>query len=432
MHTHSVGALTAAGVLTFALVCPAEADTDIAGFLNAALATKNKVARVRSVPSRVWSCDDFGGGGINNRCRWVSGGSRPETYVDTARVRNTQVLEVRDLSFQHEKITGLPENALLARVDYYNCGPGVFSTSETLSVSGTRGWTVTKTSTIGSTFTVGLADTFTYGYSSTTLSFSQSISLSSSTSGSESVSIGDSRSVNASISIQHGEAGYLEMLVYQTTAEVPFTATVMVDGDLEDNVSGFTKASALLSASERSIQFSGNIRVTGMSEAKVGNSPPNIPFACAADKTQTYRSGPSHRRIPAEDLSDEYKKRFSSAGDAATFIDGRIGEIVERTATKLMEVSAPTPNTITGAGPILPDPNIVGPSIGRPNGTTFTVVSTSTMVKPTPACGFNDLSLPNMGTFLVQGRQYETWLDGMLVATWPEQVETFQSCLAGP
>jgi len=153
-----------------------------------------------------------------------------------------------------------------------------------LSVSGTKGWSTTKTQTIGSSTTISLNRTFTSSYQgtgeSTSFGVSETISLSSATAATESSSQTDQRNFTVSVSISPKHAGFSRILAYQAEIEVPFSAVVVVDGDLESNNSGYTKASQLLNPSERTLPFSGVVRAQGLSSAEPGNYPPEVPLNC--------------------------------------------------------------------------------------------------------------------------------------------------------
>src|SRR5581483_10623579 len=143
------------------------------------------------------------------------------------------------------------------------------------------------------------------GSGSTSLTFSLSVTLSTSTSNTETYSTADSRSVNAGVSVNHGEAGFIEAIVYQTTADIPYSSAIVVDGDLVDNVSGKRRASDMLTIAERTLPFTGSVRATGMSDAHVANNGPAVPFKCEAGDG-TYVSSPTYRTLPAADLSNEF------------------------------------------------------------------------------------------------------------------------------
>lgn len=71
------------------------------------------------------------------------------------------------------------------------------------------------------------------------------------------------------------------------------------------------------------------------------------------------------------------------------------------------------------------------PTIGAPpDGIRYRILYTTTLEKLTPLCGFNDLMMPNIGRFKIETRLYEQTLNGNVVSTWTEQVETFVECVS--
>ncbi|MCZ4093463.1 hypothetical protein [Sinorhizobium psoraleae] len=201
-------------VVSLSFPLSAHADTDAAKFLNDALQKKPKITRVRTVEKLEESCA-WSGDAEPPRCHWERV-PHQEAFADYVRVRNNTAILKDSVAFDVQRLRVLPETILVSRLDYYNCGPGLFSTSQSLSISGTKGWSISKTKGISTTLTIGLAGTFSVGIAQTQVSVSQSITTSSSTTETESVSATDARSANVSISVASGEAGYAEMLVYQT------------------------------------------------------------------------------------------------------------------------------------------------------------------------------------------------------------------------
>ena len=69
------------------------------------------------------------------------------------------------------------------------------------------------------------------------------------------------------------------------------------------------------------------------------------------------------------------------------------------------------------------------PQIGPPDGIHYIVTSQREETKPSVACGFNDVGVPNMGKFLIETRQYEEYRSGKLIRSWSETIETFRECV---
>lgn len=73
-------------------------------------------------------------------------------------------------------------------------------------------------------------------------------------------------------------------------------------------------------------------------------------------------------------------------------------------------------------------PSASGPTIGSPDGISYTVTSVRQETRPSPACGFNDIGLANPGTFQIESRHYRNYANGQLLSEWDEDVETFLQC----
>jgi hypothetical protein len=73
-----------------------------------------------------------------------------------------------------------------------------------------------------------------------------------------------------------------------------------------------------------------------------------------------------------------------------------------------------------------------GPTIGSPDGTNYTVTSTSEVTRMDPSCGYNDSGAANGATYTVETRHYTTYANGKLVNSWDDTVETFKACSDGP
>lgn len=74
-------------------------------------------------------------------------------------------------------------------------------------------------------------------------------------------------------------------------------------------------------------------------------------------------------------------------------------------------------------------PRVAGAEIGNPDGIHYTIVSTSETTRPSPACGFNDLGLPNPAVFTVENRYYQEYSDGKVLRAWSDEVEIFKECV---
>jgi hypothetical protein len=199
-------------------------------------------------------------------------------------------------------------------------------------------------------------------------------------------------------------AGAIEYLAYETAIDIPFQATVVVDGPLEANISGYSRASDLLSTAERTLPFKGIVHVQNVSEGIVRNiSTPGKPDCQNAHGTSS--TTVEHFDLPARDLSSDYLNSFHAKTDAKPWVLSLSPD--KRTFGIRSE----------------------GPTIGPADGIVYEIVSSSKITRPTPACGFNDISVPNSGAYSVETRRYHQYANGSQVAEWMDTVETFDSCV---
>lgn len=297
------------GALLLALCHLAHAETDPAAFINDALLKKGiKVQRARDQQTNVRQCDwtgDTGGGGANlEHCFWTKTTTKVP-FTDDARVDAAQVVTASDAVFEMAQIKTLPGQALVERLTYRNCGPGSLTTPISLQISGADGWTTQKSQTISSTTTVNVSGKFDIGIAGATTSVSEAIGLSAATTNGESHSETVTRSFSGTLNnLQKGDAGVMQLLAYQSSAVIPYHATVVVDGILEANTSGYNKASDLLSVQERTIPFTGPITVDNLSDAYVDNEEAPQPLQCSTSNT-----GGEHRKVAQRFECDDSQGR---------------------------------------------------------------------------------------------------------------------------
>jgi hypothetical protein len=266
---------------------------DAAAFLNKALSGKPAVQRERTVMVRKQRCRTYRIPNIANGGAWTEceDADVPEVqrFLDAARVTSTQVTLVRGLTFDERRVTQLPHHPLLFRMTYKNCADGTTLTNNlTLSVTGTKSLAVTKTKTVTTTLgvttafkgemKVGVAD---FG-NTTTFKFERAVALTETVTDTETHT--ETRSQSWTVNVPAKKMGQVEMLAFQTTIEIPFSATVVVDGPLEANKSGVSNASDLLPEAERTMPFEGTLTLSDVSDSTytTTNFPGNP--ACAADE----------------------------------------------------------------------------------------------------------------------------------------------------
>jgi hypothetical protein len=124
-----------------------QADTDIFGFINAALAKKNIILnRTRQMTGQKLVCTTVADGWPHKDCQTIQY-TYSQNYQDIARVTSQQVLSISQLQFDEANITQLPAVVQIARLNYINCGEDQYDPAFNLSVTGTESHSVAKTQT---------------------------------------------------------------------------------------------------------------------------------------------------------------------------------------------------------------------------------------------------------------------------------------------
>lgn len=374
-------------------------------FLNSALAKKPQI----SVKSTVWK--------TRMRCRPLpksaDGGEAcyEEKYQESsvsqtpATVTSTKIAVVKNFKFDEAKLINLPSRILINSKEYANCADVQLTSSVTIGVSGTKSWSVSKTEGVSTTVggSATLTGNATYGSGSVTLNYSQAVSTS--TTVSESFSETASRSTTDSISVGPHKVGRFTLFAYQVGADIPFSGEVIVDGSIRENVSAITNASNLLSEAERTMRVRGVLRTYDVSAAKV--------------KT--------------EDLA--FSPECSGANAGAMTIEERVIDVPDNAVTSKFLNGFVSQSKLSRdeKTKVAIDSQVKTKSeIGAPEGTKYEVLYVTETSKPTVQCGFNDVSIPNLGIFKVEARVYRTYVQGKIVAQWDQQVESFLRCAPTP
>ena len=375
------------------------ADTDIVGFINSTLAGKKiTLNRNRQMTGTKLVCTTVADGRPHKDCQSFQY-TYTQTYQDLARVVNQHVLSISALQFDQTKQTQLPATALIQRENYVNCGEDTFSPNFGLSVTGTEGHSVAKTQGISTTAGVQVNQTFTAGNGlfggSTGITASFSMTLSNSTTNTETSQTAIARSFGGTINAAIGHAGYAQIAAIQQEIEVPFSATVVVDGEMEDNISGYSKASQLLNLQERTLPFTGTLSASGLSDAFVGLYKPDEPFNCDDPRVKGLQTiyPAVNRQIPLSSITSEFVKEFGT---------------MQQAFAKAAVQAATQPN----------------------DGTSYTVVGSTEVRIADPVCGFDNQGHPNDAIHTVEERLYATHLNGVLHGTWGETSENFSRCIS--
>jgi hypothetical protein len=188
------------------------------------------------------------------------------TQPGAAAVKSSFVVEVKSLTFGTPIISSLPEIALLSSKTILNCGDVSVTSSDAISVAGTKLWSTAKTAGVTTSTGGSVSGSFSYdgGTLSTSLKWDSSFSTSTTQTDGESTTVTRTRSDQ--FSVAQNKAVEISLLAFQVTVKVPFSTTVVVDGDLFDNLSGKFKASSLLSVDERTFPLKGTLTITDVSK----------------------------------------------------------------------------------------------------------------------------------------------------------------------
>ena len=413
------------GIFAIALLASSSAaaqNTDATKFLNDALSRKPAIRYASTRDLTVRECSPIGdlgavaepGEGGNGAIRDYGCRTRIKTETvlneGAPKVTASNIIEVRNLRFDDGKLTALPEKAIIAEQQFQNCANVQMTNTINLALSATRGYSVAKTKTV--TSTTGGSATLSGNWKqaiggSVSYSFSKSVALSTQTTDSYSETI--SRGHTTTISVPPKTAGRLYLMVYEGAIDIPFSATVVVDGPLAPNRSGYSQASQLLSEKERTLPFEGVLTVKEVSNnlVRTESLPANV---CAADQPAVLTTTESSTEVPAASLPDRVKKAFKPAKEAESQIKSALlNQAPFYSSLRAEKTGDP------GIGPVQ-------------NGTHYQVLYTTQTTRPDPRCGFNDFGMMNSGMFNVEHREYFLYVNGNVVSRWMDEVETFQQC----
>ena len=386
------------------------ADVDGVSYLNAALAKKPDVSvdATRTV-TELECVGEPGGVRYMRLCTHHDTVEHYKTNVHPS-VSNSRLVDVKNLVFDKTRMVSLPDAGLLSRKTIKNCGDATLTSSLALALSGTSSWSVSKTSGLSTTIGGSVNMQVSYagvGGGGMNINWSQTVSSSETKSEGESHTV--SRSTNDSVTVQEHKAILFELFAYQTTIEVPYSANLVIDGDAVSNLSSFSKASQLLTEAERTVPFTGVLRISDVSDAIVRTENLGAPQDCKGNEGKFLVS-----EVPTETITAQTFGAYGKSGFSTQKSIPRTAGVVQSQARPFSTMSLTADDG--------------GPTIGAPDGTSYEVLYTTMIYKPTPACGFNDAGVMIAGIFLREARQYRTYVGGSVVAQWQDFSDTFQAC----
>ena len=325
-------------------------------------------------------------------------------YSAAAVAVNSRLIEVRNLVFDTTRLTSLPKKALLTRKEIRNLAEVSVTSAINLTVSSAASWSISKTfglsTTVGASvgMQVGIPNV---GTGSLTVNWSQTVSAS--TQQSEGGSTAVTRSTMDTVTIGPRKSISFELLAYQTTIDVPFSAWLIIDGDVDSNLAGISSVSELVAEAERTIQFAGTLRISDVSDAFL-NVQELGGISAGENAAESIESSETSLFLPVT-ANSQYLAKFTRQNMLP-----RVGDAISTAVSTALGLFG------------------TDSEIGPPDGISYEILSVFRVYKPTVACGFNDLGIVNGGIFRVEARQYRSYANGALLGQWFENVEVFESC----
>lgn len=399
---------------------PARAE-DATTFLNKALGTKPAVQKERTVTVRKTICRRYripsrGNGNTLEHCE-PKDVQEVQVFADAAKVTSSEVTLVRDLVFDEGRMVQLPHHPLLYRMTYKNCADGVkLSSTLDLTVAGTKTLTVTKTKTV--TTTRGVTTAFKGSFvvkavnfeNTTTFKFERAVALTNTVTETDTQT--ETRSQSWKIDVEPKQMGQMELLAFQTSIEIPFKATIIVDGPLDGNKSGMSKASDLLNEAERTMPFEGILALSDVSDStfRTDNLPGNA--NCSDDERGRFISEGKQIQLPQGNAPDQAHGRSFS------------------TAIHFSEALKSAPNTIVNfvsdaAGTIVPADREPVKNLER---ISTDVIYSQKLLVPDPRCGFDPMGKAKAARYRFEMLRYLR-LDGQTIVDLGESpYQVFEAC----
>jgi hypothetical protein len=328
----------------------------------------------------------------------------PEAYAAKAQASDARIEVIKEAKVFEEEATSLPTKILINRQRYIWCSDGEYSQTINLSVTGTKGYTIKKTSGIKNV--KGNSVTLSVNYNpgpvggvagGVTANYTNSIEVTSSEEITENSQVVETISESINFKLTKRETGYIQLIAYQYNARIPFRCRAVIDGALVSNTSGFSKVSQILSVEERTLEISGYIEISGVTNGlKEIKADPSPQCTIESDKI---------RFLPATNAKLEFS-------DASFEMMNSVEDWDKQASLFIRNLN-----------------KLDGSTIGPPSdGDHYEILSSYEVLKASVQCGFNDLSIPNPGKYRIETRRYSTYVDGKVVSTRVEDVDVFLEC----
>jgi hypothetical protein len=268
--------LLASALLFLLPVQQLRADTvDAKAELEAALQSKGTVNKQRTIrgsePVKVCGSNDRG----HEHC-WIE--HRPQTYIenylDYLHVTSLDVAKVLNIEYGAPVLNSIPAKVDVKSFRIPNCTSVQQTTSTTLQMSITTSQTITFTRTVttSTTLTAGIQFSHSFTYMGATagnqenasVSVTKSVAIAEGTQSSETQNNTSTELVQRAIPKMTEVYG--NMQVIEGSVSVPFTANIIVDGTVDDNLDGYKRISDLIDEAHRTFKAIGEIRATTASD----------------------------------------------------------------------------------------------------------------------------------------------------------------------
>lgn len=199
---------------------------------------------------------------------------RIEHFSAAPVVMNVQVEKLEGLSIREADVASLPERLIVTSDELVNCSETAYSSQRTLSHNVQTGYSVTVTRSVAATNSLSgnisakLPGDVTVGGTNTI-----STQVTTATAQQESKSETAAQSHTVAVSVPAGAKLRVKYMTSVRKLKFPFAAQVVVDGPLDPNVSGVSKASQLIrDEATRSFPLEGFIIIEAASAGRVVTS----------------------------------------------------------------------------------------------------------------------------------------------------------------
>lgn len=264
--------------------------TNVQTYLNYELGRTPEVRKQRIIEVEETHCHEFGGGGSD----WCSVGTilsiapsseavpmcgprvictkvkvgKVDIYTAPPRIANWQILEISELVLKEERMVRLPDNLYVKTVQGKNCSKASdLPIGQTLSFVSTESVSHTVSRGVSTSTSVTARVSFKppKGFGgSLGAGFTRGVSLTNTDTQSTSRSI--SQSFDFRVKVAPRRLLTARAIVAETSLIIPFSGTILVDGNIDNNLDGIKKVSQRLSPSARTMPVEGELRVTASTD----------------------------------------------------------------------------------------------------------------------------------------------------------------------